>query len=84
MSTPSLPEQKSIEIAGRTLAWREAGSGDPLVLIHGIGGYSGSWGRQLRTLADSYRVIAWDAPGYGSSTALPPAHPSVADRKSVV
>jgi pimeloyl-ACP methyl ester carboxylesterase len=66
-----LPELHSRAIGGRTLAWREVGAGDPVVLVHGIGGHSGSWGRQYAALADTYRVIGWDAPGYGGSESLP-------------
>ncbi len=58
------------KIGGRQLGWREAGSGPPLVFIHGIGGYSGSWEKQFESFAHDYRVIAWDAPGYGESEPL--------------
>ncbi len=34
---------------------------------------------QLEALADGYRVMAWDAPGYGSSTPLQPAAPVATD-----
>lgn len=49
-------------------SFREAGSGAPLVLLHGIGSGSGSWSNQLGALPA--RVVAWDAPGYGDSPAL--------------
>ncbi|GGB34051.1 alpha/beta hydrolase [Roseibium aquae] len=52
------------------IAWQEAGRGDPLVLLHGIGGGSASWSAQLEGLSDRYRVIAWDMPGYGASSPL--------------
>ena len=58
-------------VAGkRQFSFREAGDGCPLVLLHGIGSNSGSWQRQLTGLSDKFRVIAWDAPRYGASTAL--------------
>jgi pimeloyl-ACP methyl ester carboxylesterase len=57
------------------MAWREGGSGTPLVLLHGIGSGSGSWTAQLQALSADYRVLAWDAPGYGGSAALPPDLP---------
>ena len=41
-----------------------------LVLLHGIGSASASWLPCARELASDYRVIAWDAPGYGGSTPL--------------
>lgn len=52
------------------LAYRDSGSGPPLVFLHGIGSGSASWVRQFEDLANDYRCIAWDAPGYGESTAL--------------
>lgn len=65
-----LPALQMVKVDGLRIAWREAGSGSPLVLIHGIGGYSGSWENQFASFARDYRVIAWDAPGYGESEAL--------------
>jgi pimeloyl-ACP methyl ester carboxylesterase len=50
-----------------------------VVLLHGIGNQSGSWARQLDALAPRYRVIAWDAPGYGGSDPLEAASPLAAD-----
>lgn len=38
-----------------------------MVLLHGVGSNSRSWLPQLTELATSYRLIAWDAPGYGES-----------------
>jgi pimeloyl-ACP methyl ester carboxylesterase len=51
------------------LSYRETGSGQALVLLHGIGSSSASWLNQLETL-QGYRLIAWDAPGYGESEFL--------------
>lgn len=65
-------------------AYREAGSGRPLVLLHGIGSGSGSFLRQLETLSARFRVIAWDAPGYGQSPALAQAAPVAADYAAVL
>jgi 3-oxoadipate enol-lactonase len=44
-----------------------AGSGPPLLLLHGIGSSSRSFRYQLAGLSDAFTVIAWDAPGYGKS-----------------
>lgn len=49
------------------IAYREAGAGEVVVLMHGIGGNSTNWLRQLDALADGYRAVAWDARGYGGS-----------------
>jgi pimeloyl-ACP methyl ester carboxylesterase len=61
------------------LAYRQAGSGPALVLLHGIGSGSASWVHQLDGLADRCNVVAWDAPGYGGSAALPVREPSADD-----
>ncbi len=74
-----LPELRSISAGGRTLAWREAGDGVAVVLLHGVGSGSASWEGQLDGLGAGYRVIAWDAPGYGGSDALDGETPVVAD-----
>ena len=64
---------------------RGVGAGDRVthVLLHGIGSASGSWVAQLRQAASSSQpanhVLAWDAPGYGASTALPMPQPQAAD-----
>ena len=62
MSGPALPPLQTIEVQGRTLAWREAGQGIPLVLVHGIGGHSGSWAEQFAAFADSFRVVEPELP----------------------
>ncbi len=67
------------QIGGKTVAWREAGDGDTLVLLHGIGGNSESWKEQLNQLCDRYRVIAWDMPGYGGSDGFESFTPKVDD-----
>jgi pimeloyl-ACP methyl ester carboxylesterase len=55
------------------------GQGTPLVLLHGIGSAGRSFTAQLDALSAHWRVVAWDAPGYGTSTALSPAHPTAGD-----
>ncbi|MDE0807879.1 MAG: alpha/beta hydrolase [Alphaproteobacteria bacterium] len=60
-------ERKTAECPGGRISYREAGAGSPLLLMHGVGGNSRSFRCQLEGLADRFRVIAWDAPGYGDS-----------------
>ncbi|MFD7296287.1 alpha/beta fold hydrolase [Streptomyces sp. NPDC059897] len=65
----------SIESAGgpRTvrLAYERAGSGEPLLLLHGIGHHWEAWQPVLPILAAERDVIAVDLPGFGRSPALP-------------
>lgn len=70
---------RTVSAGGRAIAYREAGHGAPLVLLHGIGNQSGSWVQQLESLSERFHVIAWDAPGYGASDALPDDAPVAAD-----
>ena len=53
------------------IAYREAGRGPALMLMHGIGGSSKTWEEQYRAFAASHRVIGWDAPGFGGSDPAP-------------
>ncbi|MFC3676775.1 alpha/beta fold hydrolase [Ferrovibrio xuzhouensis] len=64
--------------AGR-ISYLEAGSGTPLVLLHGIGSAARAFRDQLAALSAGYRVTAWDAPGYGDSTNLPMPQPGAGD-----
>jgi pimeloyl-ACP methyl ester carboxylesterase len=45
----------------------EAGSGPPLLAVHGLGGTKASFLPTIGALADVYRVIAVDLPGFGDS-----------------
>lgn len=45
----------------------EAGSGPPLVVLHGLLGSARNWGGIARALADSRRVVALDLPNHGGS-----------------
>lgn len=67
-----------------TITYREAGSGFPLVLIHGMGGGSAAWEAQYDGLSDRYRVIGWDGPGFGGSDEFPNDRPVVADYARVL
>jgi len=58
-------------VEGAVIHYEDAGEGFPLVLLHGIGSNSRSWSRQLSSLSTRFRVIAWDAPGYGRSSDPP-------------
>ncbi|EJC72241.1 putative hydrolase or acyltransferase of alpha/beta superfamily [Rhizobium leguminosarum bv. trifolii WSM2012] len=62
-----LPRKKT---AGGT-AYHEAGSGEPLVLIHGVGMRLEAWAPQIAFLSAGHRVIAVDMPGHGESAKLP-------------
>ncbi len=56
-----------VTVRGLRIAYDRAGTGPPLVLLHGIGANARAWRTQLAALSDAYDVIAWDAPGYHRS-----------------
>lgn len=49
----------------------EAGSGEPLVLIHGIGGHAEAYSRNVMRLAQDFRVLAIDLVWHGYSQKEP-------------
>jgi pimeloyl-ACP methyl ester carboxylesterase len=59
-------------LGGLRIAYRRAGKGAPLVLLHGGPGNSREWRRQLEGLLDEFTVVAWDMPGCGTSDDAPP------------
>lgn len=56
---------------GVRLHWREAGRGEPLLLIHEFGGDSRSWRPQVAHFARRYRCLTYDARGYPPSDVPP-------------
>jgi pimeloyl-ACP methyl ester carboxylesterase len=62
--------RRTIQVNGADLYVEECGTGQPLVLLHGMMGTSGDWRHvfDLVELAQSFRVVALDARGHGRST----------------
>jgi pimeloyl-ACP methyl ester carboxylesterase len=60
---------KIIDANGRpvSIAYGEKGTGKPLFLVHGIGSWSYNWRRSVEPLSQYFRVICFDAKGYGFS-----------------
>ncbi len=63
MSSKTLTEAKTP--AGSS--YIEAGTGEPLVLIHGVGLNKQVWQPQLDEFSKAFRVIAYDTIGHGNS-----------------
>ena len=61
------------EVNGTRLYYEIAGSGEPLVLLHGLGADTRVWDYNFEELTRHYRAIRYDMRGYGQSAA--PAQP---------
>src|ERR1700761_2360646 len=69
MTTTTITEH-TITVAGKPIFVAEAGSGPAVVMLHGGGpGASGvsNYSRNIEALAQHFRVIVPDMPGYGRS-----------------
>nr|WP_321523842.1 alpha/beta hydrolase [uncultured Cohaesibacter sp.] len=68
----ALPARQSVEVNGLPISYRTMGEGRPILFLHGLLGSADSWLFQLHDLSSRYRVISWDAPGYGQSAEVEP------------
>src|SRR5207248_11525753 len=60
-------DEWQVELHGHRVIYRIAGSGPPVVLIHGMVNSSRHWEEVALRLADSYTVVAPDLIGHGDS-----------------
>ena len=60
-----------VEVEGLEIAYRRAGNGPPIMLVHGGLSDGREWRFQLDALSSEFTVIAWDEPGAGRSSELP-------------
>ena len=56
-----------VRTRGARISTIQAGSGEPVIAIHGLGGTKGSFLPTVAELAPHFRVIAVDLPGFGDS-----------------
>ncbi|MCW2651550.1 MAG: hypothetical protein QOE41_1379 [Mycobacterium sp.] len=60
-------ELKFVELHGDRIAYRDAGEGEVLLLIHGMAGSSATWRAVMPQLSKKFRVVAPDLLGHGES-----------------
>ena len=61
-------EHKRVNLAGVNVHYAQAGEGPVVLLVHGLGTSSVTWGHNIEPLAAAgYTVLAPDLPGYGDS-----------------
>jgi len=66
-------EERFVEARGCRLRYLVGGSGDTVMLVHGLGGAAANWLALAPLLLPGRRVIVPELPGHGGSDALPAA-----------
>lgn len=74
-----LPDRQVMTLDHGRVSFRQAGTGPDLVLLHGLAGNSRTWEEQFSAFSKTWRVTAWDAPGYGESDTVEPTVDAYAD-----
>ncbi len=73
----SLATRQLTPCGSGSMVWRVWGDGRPVVLLHGASGSWTHWIRNVQPLAEHFRVLAPDMPGFGDSDM--PAEPHTAE-----
>lgn len=58
---------KDVSARGARIRFVEAGAGPPLLLVHDFGATREMWTSSIQRLAQTFRVVAPDLPGFGAS-----------------
>ncbi len=61
----------AVDVDGTRVHYVDAGRGDPLLFVHGGPAWSFTWRDVIARLADRFRCVAIDLPGFGASPAFP-------------
>jgi haloalkane dehalogenase len=75
MPSAATPAKKRVAVHGRSMAYVEAGAGDPIVFLHGNRTSSYLWRKVMPHLERLGRCIAPDLIGMGDSEKLPDSGP---------
>jgi len=64
-------ELRTLTLHGHQVAYRAAGEGPVVVLVHGMAGNSATWSQLIPALATRFTVVAPDLLGHGGSSKQP-------------
>jgi pimeloyl-ACP methyl ester carboxylesterase len=64
---PPLPPEKVVEILGQHIHYYEAGKGENIILLHGLGASADIWVANIPALSPHYHVVVPDQLGFGNS-----------------
>ncbi len=76
------PDMRFTDLHGERIAYRDVGTGDTLLLVHGMAGSSATWDAVLGPLSERFRVIAPDLPGTARRRSPGATTPSARSRRS--
>ncbi|MGB6764704.1 MAG: alpha/beta fold hydrolase, partial [Mycobacterium sp.] len=62
-----MTDMNYLDLHGERVAYRDVGTGETLLLIHGMAGSSATWRAIIPELSKKYRVVAPDLLGHGAS-----------------
>jgi Predicted hydrolases or acyltransferases (alpha/beta hydrolase superfamily) len=62
--------EKTLKYQNKTIFYRDAGQGKPVLLLHGFGETGEVWKNQIPSLQTDFRLIIPDLPGSGRSEAV--------------
>jgi pimeloyl-ACP methyl ester carboxylesterase len=79
-------DERFLEARGCRLRYLVAGEGEPLLLVHGLGGAASNWLALAPLLLPGRRVLVAELPGHGGSERLPavPSLNAYADRLALL
>lgn len=60
-------ERNWVDVDGASIHYQRSGTGEPVILIHGLSASSRWWSRNVDTLAERYEVYLIDLVGFGRS-----------------
>lgn len=66
-----------LALPGASMPYQVAGTGPPVVLVHGFGLDLRMWDPQVKRLADRFMVVRYDCRGFGANGPFPTATPRV-------
>ncbi|PAZ17376.1 alpha/beta hydrolase [Streptomyces sp. SA15] len=72
---PWFVEGRAADLGPVTVAYERQGTGEPVVLLHGLGCHRQAWDAVVPLLTGQREVIAMDLPGFGQSPDLDPGVP---------
>jgi len=72
-------ERRFVDVAGRRVHYRRAGTGPPVVMLHASPASSEMLAHEMQAAAPHFTCFALDTPGFGDSDPLPGKKLTVAD-----